>query len=172
MIRTLILVVSILFSIQSFCQEWIRIYGQGKDAIGMYIIEDYDKGYNILGMIKDYKYLWLLKTDINGNIIRDKKIGKGSYTVWSRNIERTLDNGYIICGTWTKFNPSFDAFLIKLNSCAEIEWCKTLITPTNYDKGFKIQPTPEGGSGINSIRWIVFIMMINPLICWLMMTDT
>jgi len=96
-------------------------------------------------MIKDYKYLWLIKTDINGNIIRDKKIGKGSYTVWSSNIERTLDNGYIICGTWTKFNTSFDAFLIKLNSCAEIEWCKTLITPTNYDMGIRVKPTPEGG---------------------------
>jgi len=96
-------------------------------------------------MIKDYKYLWLIKTDINGNIIRDKKIGKGIYNIGSSNIERTADNGYIICGTWTKFNSSFDAFLIKLNSCAEIEWCKTLITPTNYDMGIRVKPTPEGG---------------------------
>ena len=108
------------------------------------MIEDYDKGYDILGMINNYKYLWLIKTSVNGNILWDRKIGNGIYTNWAGNIEKTLDGGYIICGTWTKFNPSYDAFIIKLNACAEVEWCKTLITPTNYDMGLRVKPTPEG----------------------------
>jgi len=133
-----------MFTLNSFSQEWIRIYGQGQNAIVRNVSEDYDKGFNILGMINDYKYLWLIKSDINGYLLRDKKIGNGTYWIWSSNIERTPDNGYIVCGTWTKFNNSFDAFIIKLNSCAEIEWCKTLITPTNYDMGIRVKPTPEG----------------------------
>lgn len=128
---------------ESLCQEWIRVYGQGQNAVSRYIIDDYDYGFVILGMI-NYKYLWIIKTDVNGYMLWDKKIGEGNYTVWSRNIEKTLDNGYIICGTWAKFNLSFDAFLIKLNSCFEIEWCKTIITPTNYDMGIRVKPTPEG----------------------------
>ena len=122
----------------------MRIYGMDLDAVGRYVIEDYDKGFAFLGMIQNYKYSWIFKTDVNGNIIRDKRIGNGTYTIGSSNIEKTTDGGSIICGSWTKFNSSFDAFIIKLNSCAEIEWCKTLITPNNYDMGLRVKPTPEG----------------------------
>lgn len=130
--------------VQSFCQDWIRIYGQGLNAVGRFVIEDYDKGFIILGDL-NYNYSWINKIDVNGNILHEKRIGSGHYPIWSSNIERTIDNGYILCGTWTKFNSSFDAFIIKMNSCYEIEWCKTLITPTNYDLGIRVKPTPEGG---------------------------
>ena len=132
-----------LCTLQSKGQDWVRIYGMDLDAVGRYVIEDYDKGFLFLSDL-NYKYSWVFKTDVNGNIIRNKRIGKGTYTVWSSSIEKTMDGGNIICGTWTKFNSSFDAFIIKLNSCAEIEWCKTLITPTNYDMGLKVKQTPEG----------------------------
>jgi len=143
MIRFLIFCVASFLSIHSYCQDWVRIYGQGLDVVGRYIIEDYDKGYLIIGD-PDYKYSWVLKTDINGNELWTKTLGKGNCTVWSSNIEKTIDGGSIICGTWTKFNTSFDAFLIKLNACGGVEWCKTLITPTNYDMGIRVKPTPEG----------------------------
>ena len=134
----------ILFcSINSHTQTWVKIYGQGQNAVCRYVIEDYDYGFNILGMI-NYKYAWIIKTDVNGIILHESRLGSGSYTVGSANIEKTLDNGYILCGTWTKLNSSFDAFIIKLNSCYEIEWCKTLITPTNYDMGVRVKQTPEG----------------------------
>jgi hypothetical protein len=112
----LILILILSLTVESYCQDWIRIYGQGKDAVGRYITEDYDKGYNIIGMINYYKYSWLVKTNINGNILWDKRFGNGHFDVGSSNIEKTPDGGSIICGTWTKFNPSFDAFLIKLNA--------------------------------------------------------
>ena len=128
----------------SVCQDWVRIYGQGQDAVARDVIEDYDKGYNISGMTGNYRYAWLLKTDINGNILWDKKFGNIQIQVGTGNIDKTNDGGYIFCGTWTKFNTSWDAFIIKLNACAEIEWCKTLITPTNYDIGIRGKLTPEG----------------------------
>jgi len=144
--KNLILLLFLSFSATSFlhCQDWIRIYGQGQDAVGRYITEDYDHGYIILGDVNNYSYCWLLKTDINGNQLHNLRIGSGSYAVGSENIEKTLDNGYILCGTWTKFNPSWDAFIIKLNACLEVEWCKTLITPSVYDRGMRVQVTSEG----------------------------
>lgn len=142
--RCLIGILILLFPVMIVGQDWIRIYGEGQSAISRYVIEDYDKGYDILGTIGAYKYLWIQKTDINGEELWEKWFGSGTYQAWACNIERTPDNGYIIGGSWTKFNTSFDAFLIKLNACYEVEWCKTLITPTNYDMGIKMKPTAEG----------------------------
>jgi hypothetical protein len=124
-------------------QDWVRIYGQGLNAVPRHVVSDYDKGFIILGDI-NYKFSWIIKTDVNGIILHNMRLGSGGYTVGSANIERTLDDGYILCGSWTKFNTSFDAFIIKLNSCYEVEWCKTLITPTNYDMGMRVKQTPEG----------------------------
>jgi len=144
MIRLLILIGFFLTNIYSYSQEWIRIYGQGQSTIASCIIEDYDKGYDILGMISNYKYAWLLKTDINGDTLWEKRFGNAQLQLGAESIDKTYDGGYIFCGSWTKFNTSFDAFLIRLNACAEIEWCKTLITPTNYDMGLKVRSTPQG----------------------------
>jgi len=145
MLKLLIPLIVYLFPVHLHGQDWIRIYGEGQNTVSRYVIEDYDKGYDILGMKWNYSYGWLQKTDINGGELWEKLLGSGNYTVWLRNIERTLDNGYIICGSWTKFNTSFDAFLLKLNACYEAEWCKTLITPTNYDMGIRVKVTPEEG---------------------------
>lgn len=84
------------------CQDWIRIYGEGQSALCRDVIEDYDKGYIISGMISNYRFAWILKTDINGQTLWDKRFGTGLYQVWTRNIEKTADGGYIFCGTWTK----------------------------------------------------------------------
>jgi len=144
LIQFLFILMSLFMPDRSSSQEWIRIYGQGKSAQGNCVIEDYDKGYNILGTISNYKFAWLFKTDINGDTLWDKRFGNAQIQVGTSNIEKTHDGGYIFCGTWSKFNPSFDAFLIRLNACAEIEWCKTLITPTNYDIGIRVHSTHQG----------------------------
>ncbi len=125
-------------------QEWIRFYGQGENAVSYYISDTYDKGAVIGGMINNFKYLWVLKMDVNGNILWDKKIGNGISDGVVRSIEQTHDGGYILCGSWTLINPIKDAFIIKLNACAEIEWCKVLDTPDNYDMGFRVKQTPHG----------------------------
>ena len=127
-----------------FCQEWIKYYGQGQNGQCINIINDYDKGFVIGGMVNNYKYLWIVKTDINGNILWNKRLGDGIHDGGLGNIEKTNDNGYILCASWTKNNPSWDAFIIKLNPCGETEWCKALDTPDNYDMGLKVKQTPEG----------------------------
>ncbi len=144
--KVLILVIFLISVITKnvFCQTWIRYYGQGLNAVCRSVTNDYDHGYVIGGMVNNYKYIWVLKTDINGNILWDKRIGNGINDGGISNIEKTTDGGYILCGSWTKLNPSWDAFIIKLNPCAEIEWCKVLETPDNFDRGMKVIQTFEG----------------------------
>jgi len=48
------------------------------DGYADWVIEDYDKGYIILGDAKNSTYGWLIKTDINGYVIWNKKIGTGN----------------------------------------------------------------------------------------------
>jgi hypothetical protein len=135
----------LLLSLNSYAQDWIRIYGQGKNAEIRYVIETYDKGYlfDALFHTGNHTYLWLFKSDINGTILWEKQIGTGSYTFYSMNAEQTEDGGYILSGSTTKYG-SYDACILKLTPCAEIEWCRVLITPTNYDLGKRVKQTPEG----------------------------
>lgn len=126
-------------------QSWIKIYNS-MNCWADYVIENYDKGYLILGTRFDAKYGWIIKTDINGNMLWNKKIGNGIYLVAPRNIERTLDNGYIIGGTTTVINNQEDPFLLKLNSCGEVDWCKVIHTASvGYDLGEEVKQTPDGG---------------------------
>ena len=111
-----------------------------------YVIENYDKGYIILGNRVDQKYGWIIKTDINGNILWNKKLGNGNYLIFPKNIERTPDNGYIIGGTTTEIKNQQDAFLMKLNSCGEVDWCTINYTASvSYDLGWNVKPIPTGG---------------------------
>ncbi|HLO90992.1 MAG TPA: T9SS type A sorting domain-containing protein [Lentimicrobium sp.] len=125
-------------------QEWIKYYGEGQNAVCHHITNTYDNGNVIGGMIDNYVFLWIVKTDVNGNILWNKKIGNGINTCSIRNIEQTDDGGYILCGSTKLINSTNDAYTIKLNPCAEIEWCKVLDTPDNYDMGIKVKPTQQG----------------------------
>ncbi len=128
----------------TIAQEWIRYYGQGQKAVCRSIINDYDKGFVIGGMINNYTYSWIFKTDINGNKLWDKQFGNGVYSCGLGNVEITSDGGYVFCGSWQKEDTDFDVFILKLNTCGEIEWCKTLYTPGHYELCGKIKTTPEG----------------------------
>jgi len=129
----------------SHAQGWPRIYN-AIHAWGNYVIENYDKGYIILGTKQDYKYGWVIKTDINGNILWDKKIGNGQYIFAPKSIASTNDNGLIIAGTTTKYGNQQDAFMLKLNSCGELDWCSDVYTPAiSYDLGWRVKPTTDQG---------------------------
>ena len=129
----------------SHAQGWPKIYS-AIHAWGNYVIENYDKGYIILGTKQDYKYGWVIKTDINGNILWDKKIGDGQYIFAPKSIASTNDNGLIIAGTTTKYGNQQDAFILKLNSCGELDWCSDVYTPAiSYDLGWRVKPTTDQG---------------------------
>jgi len=141
---SVIAILIILISVRLYAQNWPKTYINMK-ALSNWVIENYDKGYVILGTKVDYKMGWIIKTDINGNVLWNKKLGTGQYNISPENIEQTQDNGFILGGTIDKMGNQNDAFILKLNSCAELEWCKIIYTPTiPTDLGWCVKSLSNG----------------------------
>ena len=142
--KALLLIIICFFSLTGRSQEWIKTYAP--NYLANCIIETYDKGYIILGTRINGKYGCLIKTDLNGNVLWNKKIGNGQYLMFVNNIEQTYDNGFVIAGTTTKYGNQQDAYMLKLNSCGELEWCSDVYTPAiSYDLGWRVKPTTDQG---------------------------
>lgn len=122
----------LILSSRLFSQDWPKVFGDNIDALGYEITEYYDLGFAICGSImKDashFKYGWLIKTDINGNILWDKKFGDASYENSFWDFEITTDQGLIISGATAQQDIEIDPLFVKLNPCGEIEWCKIYLS--------------------------------------------
>jgi hypothetical protein len=132
-------------------QTWPKYYTQtNSDDYTYNIMETYDKGYMICGNYYTYdgsefkEYSWLIKTDINGNILWDKVIEGGDDVVIS-NAVQTSGGGTITCGCiWTN-TGFYDPYVMKLNSCGEKEWCKIFTGSVSESTWFQdIKVTPSG----------------------------
>lgn len=140
-----VIILLLLHTSVLYAQNWPKVY-LGMNAFANGVINNYDKGFLILGTKTNYKLGWIIKTDVNGDKLWDKKIGTGQYTLLPKNIEQTYDNGYIVCGTTSQIGNQYDAFILKLNSCAEPEWCKIIYTPTiPNDLGICVKPVNNEG---------------------------
>jgi len=118
-------------------QVWPKVYGDNIIAIGWKVMESYDHGYFICGASmknpSTYKYGWVVKTDINGNVLWDKKFGDTTREDYFLDAQKTLDNGWIIAGATSQLDSWNDAVFVKLDACGEIEWCKIYPSPElNY----------------------------------------
>ena len=122
-------------------QNWPIIYGGNFDALIKDMHESYDRGFYLTAFTYTSqgvnKFGWILKTDINGNILWDRKFGFGNDRNWFSDSYVTLDKGLIISGGTTKYSTgNLDPNFIKLNVCGEIEWCKVFQSPDqNYATG-------------------------------------
>ena len=167
-IITVLLLLIIPLSTNS--QEWIRIYGDNISCYAYSLIESYDKGYVYAGKINQDqipKYGWIFKTDINGEMLWDKKFGEYGDVTAVHDIKQTIDNGYILSGSTKKLDPYYDPFIMKLNVCGEKEWCKILHLPNNMDFGTRILQLPNG----NYIALLTYFSYIYSERIWLMCFD-
>jgi hypothetical protein len=144
----IILILSmIIISSESFSQNWPKVYGDNIDAYGRDLLESYDKGYIICGSIdKDaylYQFGWLIKTDINGNLLWDKKFGDYNVENFFLDFDKTINGGYIIAGGTAQYDVQWDPLFIKLNPCGEIEWCKIFLSP-NDNSALAVIALPNG----------------------------
>lgn len=123
--------ISIFTSGFTYSQTWPKYYSKpNNDCYSDDIIEMYDKGYLICGNYNGYfgsdfkQWSWLIKTDINGNILWEKIIEGGNEFIRTLAVEPTQDGGILTCGLiWTNMGYS-DPYVMKLNPCGEKEWCK------------------------------------------------
>lgn len=140
------LMIIIIFTIShqfSYCQVWERTYVAIPGAEVLQLKESYDKGYEIGASIaygNRYKIGWIIKTDVNGNMLWEKRLGNGLREWDLRGIDNTPDGGMVVIGftdtlSYTNWNP----FIIKLDACGNTEWCR-IYCPGNehFDYGNRI----------------------------------
>ena len=150
----IILLIFISTPLINHCQEWIRTYGSNQNASGYYVSNHYDKGFLVLGRYNNYHYTWVLKTDINGYERWNIKIGKSTYECAPKNVEMTIDGGFIIGGTITKYDPfQDDAYIMKFNACGQMDWCNVLNYYGQHDMGESVKPTADGGYVLLSLNY-------------------
>lgn len=104
----------------------------------------------------DSEDFWIVKIDIDGNIIWDKIVGgsNGGEHIWSAS--PTFDGGVVTVG-WTYSNDGdvsvnyggADTWAVKISSEGELEWDYTIGTDW-IDKGQAILATSDGGYLISS----------------------
>jgi len=130
--------ISILTSGQSFSQIWPKYYSQpNSHDFSNDIVEAYDKGYIICGNYYTYNgsdYIqnsWLIKTDVNGNVLWDKIIIGGDNVVMTNAVEPTTDGGMLTCGSIWSASGNYDPYVMKINACGDKEWCKIFAGSTN-----------------------------------------
>jgi len=147
-IRIISIICFVFVCLSLDAQNWPKIYGNSTHFISRKVINNYDNGYIIGGFIYDplyfVKYSWIIKTDINGNILWEKKIGNGNDQFAVHDIEECSDKGLILIGGTTKYDTDFDPMVIKMNYCGEIEWCKVFHSMDTYNTGIRILSLESG----------------------------
>ena len=93
---------------------------------------------------------WVVKFSSTGSLDWQKCLG-GSSGDGARNIQLTIDGGYITAGYTNSNNGDvtgnhgeYDFWIVKLSSTGNMQWQKAL-GGTSFDSLFDIQITPEGG---------------------------
>jgi hypothetical protein len=138
------LVLDISYSIGQ--NRWIKIYHDEIDAFSDKMIESYDHGYLLLGRFgHNYpKYLWLIKTNINGDILWEKVLGDGINTLVYLDLEQNDSGSIYLGGMNFSYDSEGDPIIMKLDSCGEKEWCRIFYTENNKDFASCLTLTPEG----------------------------
>ena len=144
-----ILLILLFISQENISQNrWVRSYLTGRNPVGESICEYYDKGYLITGRYgTNYPKLnWLIKTDINGNVLWNKTLGNGiDNLVLSLEIKADKEGIIFLVGLTDTYNTSdYDPIVMKLNKCGEKEWCKVFLEEgNNFSNDLVI--TPDNG---------------------------
>jgi hypothetical protein len=126
--------------------RWVHTYHENEDVIIHSIMESYDKGYLISGKHgPNYsKYNWLIKTDINGEVLWEKTIGNGVNSIALLDLEQDEFGKTYLGGLTKAYDPNGDPIILKLNPCGEKEWCRIFYTENNYDDSPCLIVTPKG----------------------------
>ena len=141
------LIIALLFLINEIRGQsrWVQQYLETLNAASRNMSIAYDEGYLLTGnIIPNYQFTWLIKTDVNGEILWERKIW-GYYDRIIIDYFKQNEEGEIFLGGSVYLDGNTDAMIMKLNACGEKEWCRTLSTTSNNDFFMDLVNTPDGG---------------------------
>jgi hypothetical protein len=126
-------------------QPWKNGLLADSNFLFLSVIETDDKGFAILGTIgamrEDFRAVWLIKTDPDGNKLWDK-LFKKDVKLWAKSIRQTPDGGYII-GADTGYGTKPLMFAIRIDDSGKQIWEKAI--PKEGASLNSIIPTSDGG---------------------------
>ncbi len=125
-IITTILFLLILLAVSTAQDRWVKIYHEDDDAPRRNIINTYDKGILITIRQKPNwpRYTYLIKTDINGEILWEKTLGDGYNVLINGGLDMDADGNIYFGGTYGLVGYYGEPIIMKLNACGAKEWCK------------------------------------------------
>jgi hypothetical protein len=150
---------------------WIKIFGEFGEDYGYSVQQTDDGGYIIAGCtlnIGNGGYVWLIKTDSNGNKIWDtwfgEKEGNKGYSV-----QQTSDAGYILVGVtnYSGAGAGSDIWLIKTDESGTMLW-DAIFGGTDRDEAYAVQQTSDKGYIIAGMTFSYGAGWVD---AWLIKTD-
>ncbi len=131
-------IISVLYlgmlTLISSAQTWEREYGNTNRREKIFAsCGSYDKGF-VLGLRVDDSRIWIIKTNINGEILWSKYI-ISTENIYLTSIDCSSSGEIIITGAYLELDENGDPFLLKLDSCGNQAWCKVANLPDgNYGR--------------------------------------
>lgn len=121
--------------------QWVRTYGQGKDAeTGVVLLKNAFGGYVIIANSQDtmskVTSAQVIITDANGLPFREALIGNGTEGMSVASATNTLDGGVIIVGS-----SGTKTVITKISALASIDWTKINPSETTLFKPAKVLAT-------------------------------
>lgn len=136
-------------------QGWPKVFHYNYHVYLENIAEDNDNGYLLCGNhllnAGMHHFGLIIKTDINGNKLWEKRYGNVMESTYFTHMEKTSDGGAIFSGATTENDVNYNPLFLKVNACFEIEWCKILLSP-GYDDAAFVRVLPDG-SYIGMMRY-------------------
>lgn len=136
---------------------WSKTYGGTGTDQGWELVQTPDSGFCIAGQTSSFgaspNDFYVVRTDANGNLIWDKKIGASGVADNAYAITNTNDGGFAVAGTgytWTgnASTSSNDFYIVKLDGNGNMTWSRLVqdVNATKYpDYARSIIQTADGG---------------------------
>ena len=146
--KTLTIITALLISVSVFSQSrWVHTYLEDENPTRGNLVTCYDHGYLITGRYRPNwpKYNYMIKTDINGEVLWNKTLGDGYNGILPGGSAINGEGCIYFSGSFGIVGAYKDPLILKLNACGEKEWCRIFPTEGYHDYGMGCCVTPDDG---------------------------